>query len=271
MKKAMNHGSLPGCDLKMFFKLAKEAGFEGVELNFRDEGDLSADTPPKRLQEIAKDAKNVGIKICSICLGILWKYPLTDPNPETRRKGAAITERAMEAAPVLGADTVLVVPGLVTEEVFYTDAYGISRDAIAKFGEKAKELGIYIGLENGGMKMLSSPVEFRQFIESFNNDRIKFFLDTANTLIEGFPEHWIRIMGEVVVKVHFKDFKKRVRVFPEAYTQLLHGDVNWKAVMAELRNIGYKDYLIGEIPAYRFFPEKILKDTSENMDLILGM
>jgi hexulose-6-phosphate isomerase len=271
MKKAMNHGSLPGYDFKKFFKLAKEAGFEGAELNFRDEGDFSPDTAQKRLQEIAKDAKDAGIKICSICLGILWKYPLTDPNPETRRKGAAITERAMEAASILGADTILVVPGLVTEEVFYTDAYGISGDAIAKLGEKAKKLGLYIGLENGGMKMLSSPIEFRGFIDDFHNDRIKFFLDTANTLIEGFPEHWIKIMGDRIVKVHFKDFKRRVRVFPEAYAQLLHGDVNWKAVIAELRNIGYKDYVIGEIPAYRFFPEKILKDTSENMDLILGM
>ncbi len=36
------------------------------------------------------------------------------------------------------------------------------------------------------------------------------YLDVGNMLPDGFPEQWIRIMDQRIVRVHFKDFKRSV-------------------------------------------------------------
>jgi len=62
--------------------------------------------------------------------------------------------------------------------------------------------------------------------------------------------------------VHFKDFKR-----PSTWTPLLEGDVDFPAVMAELRKIGYTDPVLSEVaPSIAS-----LEDTAEAMRKILEM
>jgi len=62
-------------------------------------------------------------------------------------------------------------------------------------------------------------------------------------VIQGYPEHWVRICGKHLMKVHFKDFKRQGVQWPP----LLEGDVDFPAVMRELRKIGYDDALLSEV------------------------
>lgn len=271
MKKAINQFSLPQSSMEDFLESSKVAGFDGVEVIVSEDGVLTPETSKETIDKIAREAKSIGIEICSVCSALLYTtYPITSPNLEIRNKGISILDRCIEIASILEADTVLVVPGMVTEETFYLDALDVSKQVIEKLGSKAKNYGINLALENGGMKFLASPVEFREFIDSLNNPYIGAYFDTANAMIEGYPEQWIHILGRRIKKVHFKDFKASVRIFPEAFTQLLQGDVNWQKVMNELRKIEYNDYIVAEIPPYNIYPKKLLKNTLTNMNLILS-
>jgi len=52
---------------------------------------------------------------------------------------------------------------------------------------------------------------------------------------------------------------------------LLAGDVNYPAVMEELKKIGYDGWVSAEmIPNYKYYTETIIYNTSNAMDRIMG-
>ena len=74
---------------------------------------------------------------------------------------------------------------------------------------------------------------------------IGFYFDSGNMVIQGYPEQWVNILGRHIKKVHLKDFRRSDHSWPP----LTEGDVDFPAVMAELRNIGYDDALLSEVGA----------------------
>ncbi|HEX30508.1 TPA: sugar phosphate isomerase/epimerase, partial [Candidatus Poribacteria bacterium] len=135
MKKGICLGSLPGDSLEAKFRLAREAGFDGVEINT-----LTNEEDRRRYKEIA-DA--VGIEIPSIMNSKHWAKPLSDPDPKVREESARGVIDSIETAAVVGADTVLLVPAVVTEEVTYEEAYERSQSEIRKLIGYAQEKGVY--------------------------------------------------------------------------------------------------------------------------------
>ena len=89
----------------------------------------------------------------------------------------------------------------------------------------------------------------------------------GNVLINSYPEHWIRILGERIKKVHFKDFKRSIN----NNCDLLAGDVDYHGVMKAFENVGYDNWATAEmIPPYKQYSETIIYNTSNAMDKILG-
>ncbi|MFO7946590.1 MAG: TIM barrel protein, partial [Armatimonadota bacterium] len=81
------------------------------------------------------------------------------------------------------------------------------------------------------------------FCDEVASPRVGLFFDTGNMVIFGFPQHWVRICGKHLMKVHFKDFQRD----GYEWKPLLEGDVNFPAVMKELRKIGYDGALLSEV------------------------
>jgi hexulose-6-phosphate isomerase len=52
------------------------------------------------------------------------------------------------------------------------------------------------------------------------------------------------------------------------FVPLLAGDVNWKAVTAALREIGYTDTVTAELTPYKIGPEPLAHDTARQLDAI---
>jgi len=131
----------------------------------------------------------------------------------------------------------------------------------------AKEHQVYLGVENVWNKFLLSPTEMKNFIDEINEEYVQAYFDVGNVLLYGYPEHWIRILGKRIKKVHFKDFRTAVGTL-DGFVGLLHGDVNWKEVMAAFKEIGYDGYAIAEYIPYKFHPEQLPIDISNAMDKI---
>jgi hexulose-6-phosphate isomerase len=129
---------------------------------------------------------------------------------------------------------------------------------------------VIIGIENVWNKFLLSPLEFRDFIDSFNSKYVGSYFDVGNVMLTGYPEDWIRILGNRIKAVHVKDFKRTIGN-ANGFVGLLEGDVNWKRVVLALREINYDDYMVAEIiPPHFQFPKFTLKSTSLALDYILG-
>lgn len=284
MKKSINYWSFAEklangskMSLKDCMQLAKRAGFEAIELTVAEEGELSLNSTRRDVEKIVQAAEEVGIELSSLATGLFWDYSLSSSNDKVKDKAKGIVKKMLELASYLGTDTILVVPGAVdvffkpeAEVVPYDVAYKRSLESLRECLDTAEKYKVSIGIENVWNKFLLSPLEMRDFIDKLGSDYLGAYFDVGNILLTGYPEHWIRVLGKRIKKVHIKDFK-RVIGNVNGFCDLLEGDVNWAEVMKALREVGYNDYITAEIlPPYWQHPEALIYNTSRSMDFILG-
>ncbi|MFG6120964.1 sugar phosphate isomerase/epimerase family protein [Thalassobacillus sp. B23F22_16] len=268
MKKGINAWCFPEeWDADKLFRTAKELGFRGMELNVEEkEGSIfTLDTTEEEVRRVIETASKYGIEIFSISTAMLWKFPLTSENRDTRQEGIDIVEKMLEIASQCLAETVLVVPGLVTEDVSYDTAYKRAIEAIKRLTESAEEKKVTIGIENVWNKFLLSPMEMRGFIEAIDSPLVGVYLDIGNLVHSGYPEQWIHLLSDQLASVHIKDFKGTVGNI-DGFVPLLAGDIDWMNVAETLKTNGYSGYIAPEIPPHPHHPEVLLKATSEIMD-----
>lgn len=259
MKKAIYFGTLPQhLNIRQKFNLVKEAGYDGVEIGTSEKEEV------KRLKE---EADRVGIEIHSIMNPVHWKSPLTSPDPKVREECVKGIEDCLEAARIVGADAMLLVPGVVNEEVTYQEAYERSLTVMKKKVKPMAEVNkVTIAIENVWNKFLLSPLEFARFIDEIDSAYVKAYFDVGNIVAYGYPEQWIEYLGQRIKKVHIKGFHAQKHDF----CYLLEGTINWEAVRKALEKIGYEGYVTAEMPVYPHHPEQMVKDTVKHMDLIFN-
>ena len=231
----------------------------------------------KEIAEVRKIAEGLGLSLYSLSCGLCWDYRLSDDDVAMRQKAKDMIRKQLETAKFLGADTILVVPGVVNAEfsfpekrVAYDKAYERSLKALNELKKDAEALGVSIGLENVWNKFLLSPMEMRDFIDKIDSPYVGSYLDIGNTLYISYPEDWIRILGKRIKKVHFKDYRIQAGGL-HGFVDLLAGDVNYPEVIKALSEVGYDGWVSAEmIPNYKYYTETIIYNTSNAMDRILG-
>ncbi len=90
MKKSINLWAFPypqQWSLQECFELAKDAGFDGVEINFDLEGEFSAESSDAQIKEIGRLARNAGIAVSGVCSFLFWPYAFSNNDPQKRQKG----------------------------------------------------------------------------------------------------------------------------------------------------------------------------------------
>ena len=277
MKKGINVWSFPQGSVKDVLTLAKKAGFEGVELALNGEGELSLTSTESEIKQVKAMADDMGLALYSLSSGLCWDYRLSDDDPKLRQKAKDMIKKQLETAKILGADTILVLPGVVNVEfsspekkVAYDVVYDRALDGLNELKKEAEALQVNIGLENVWNKFLLSPMEMRDFIDKVGSPYVGSYLDIGNTLYCGYPEDWVRILGNRIKKVHFKDYRMQAGGL-HGFVDLLAGDVDYPEVVKALKEIGYNDWVSAEmIPNYKHHTDAIIYNTSYAMDRILG-
>lgn len=273
MLKSVNQWCFPvGTPLPELFEISREAGLDAVELNvYEAEASVgfTMDTTAAEADAIARLADENGLQLRSLSTSLLWAAPLSSPDPDVREQGRAIVRKQLEIAERIGADTVLVVPGVVNAASSYEICYENSRRELEKLIPEAERRGVTIGVENVWNKFLLSPLEMKQYVDELNSPNLGVYFDVGNILLYGFPEQWIRILGGRIAKVHVKDFKTSAGN-GSGFVPLMAGDVNWPEVIAALREIGYDDILTAEISAYSSSSYQAVYDTANQLQAIIS-
>jgi L-ribulose-5-phosphate 3-epimerase len=277
MKKAISIWSFGAGSVRECMMIAKDAGFEGIELALDEKGEIGMDTKDSDLTGIRKYAEELGLKIHSVATGLYWSFSLTSNDGNVRQKALTIAEKQILTAKMLGADSVLIVPGAVgvdfipgCEIVSYDAAYDRSLEAFMMIKKTAEKSKINVGIENVWNKFLLSPLEVRDFIDKIDSPFVGAYIDVGNIIYNGYPEQWIRILGKRIKKVHFKDYRREAGGLC-GFVDLLAGDVDWAEVMKAFGDAGYDGWATAEmIPGYKQHGEQIIYNTSGSMDKILG-
>jgi hexulose-6-phosphate isomerase len=283
-KKSINLWAFPypeKMSLEQCLRLAKDAGFDGIELNYDLESDLSPKNGPKEFAAIRRTAEKIGIAISGMCSFLFWPYPLSSNDPAKRARGLELAGKIAECAAELGTENVLVVPGAV-HIPWRTDHEPVPNDvcdrrakeAVKSLIPAAEKLKVYLNIENIFFNgYLMTPGEMNAFVDSFNSERVRVHFDTGNIMMYQFPEHWIAQLGNRIKNVHLKEFtKKGTDVSLEAFRPLLDGTTNWPAVLEAFDRTGYRGYLTFEyFHPYAHFPEALVYQTADSLDRMLGI
>ncbi len=283
MKKSINLWAFPYPDrmnLEECLKLAKDAGFDGIELNYDLENDLSPRHGTAEFTAIRKMADKIGIAISGVCSFLFWPYPLTSNKEAERARGLELAERMTRCAHDLGTENLLVVPGAVhmpwraDHEPTPNDVCDRrAREAVRRLLPVAEKLKVRLNMENIFFNgFLMTPQEMVSFVDSFQSEFVRVHFDTGNIMLFQFPEHWIPILGRRIQNVHLKEFTKKGSDHSlESFRPLLDGTTNWPAVMEAFAQAGYNGYLTFEyFHPYAHYPEALIHQTSDSLDRMLG-
>ena len=244
LKRGIMWACVPGSMSVMDkFKMILGAGFEGVEI------DGSMDRA-----EVLKARDATGLLIPSVICARHWSHSVSDPNPAVRQAGLESLQTALRDAREYGSSSVLFVPAVVKKEVSYQQAWLRSQAEIKKAVPLAEDLGVKIAIENVWNYFLLSPLEAARYVDEFNSPAVAWHFDVGNCINNGWPEHWIQVLGRRIHKIHIKEYSRKKRdaegLWKGFEVEYLEGDNDWPTVMQALDDVGYKGWGTAE-PAYR--------------------
>ncbi len=270
------------------FKRLKDAGFGGVEA-----GVLTLE----RAAKCREAADKTGMRIHSVIRG--W----AEFNSRDAGKVEAtfkVTEDALRAGQVFGADAVLLVPCriggmkmprawefqigmddatghlrrvVVGDNTPYADyiaahnhAIDTSREQVKRLIPIAEKCGVVIALENVWNNLWVRPALFRHFVASFQSPWVKAYFDIGNHVKYFAPEEWILTLGSLLAKIHIKDFKLNPADAEGGgdFVNIRDGSVRWPVVRAALESVGYHGWCTIE------GGDLSLAEHSQRLDLILS-
>jgi hexulose-6-phosphate isomerase len=242
------------------FALAKEAGFDGIELN----------APGFSVAEVLAAKTETGFVVDgSVCAGH-WEVRHSDPDASVRAKALETLLAALQTTHEVGGHSVLLVVGHGkdgTEEDVWSRSVANIREAIPL----AAKLGVGIAVENvwnhfcydhaGGADQ--SAEKFVRYIDEFDSPWVGMQFDIGNHWKYGPTGDWIRQLGKRVIKLDIKGFSRA----EDKFTPIHEGDIDYADVKRALGEIGFCGWCAAEVTGGGLTE---LREVVAGMDQALG-
>ena len=252
----------------------KNNGFDALELSVSSEGVINTNTSKAECELIRKKIEDSGVFVDSIATGMSWGVSPTSNDKSIREKSISLHQDALKVANYLDCKALLFVPGVVKspispEIVRYDRALDRLREAINQMLPIAEDLNVDLCMENVWNGFFYSPIELRDFVDSFDSDRLGVYLDIGNLIgYQQHPPHWIELLNSRIKRVQIKDFQENFDWTGSfSFCDIGAGDVPWKDTIAALDAIQYKSTIIAEMLPW---DETILSRTSAAMDQLFN-
>ena len=248
----------------------KMHGFDALELSVSSEGVINTNSSKAECEMIRKSIDDSGVFVDSIATGMSWGVSPTSDDESIRKKSISLHQDALKVASYLDCKALLFVPGVVKspispEIVRYDRALDRLREAINLMLPIAEDLNVDLCMENVWNGFFYSPIELRDFVDSFDSDRLGVYLDIGNLIgYQQHPPHWVELLNSRIKRVQIKDFQENFDWTGSfSFCDIGAGDVPWKETIEALKTIEYKSTIIAEMLPW---DETILSRTSAAMD-----
>jgi L-ribulose-5-phosphate 3-epimerase len=256
LKKAVKFGMIRiDAPIKDKFELIKSLGFLGVEIDSPSGLDL---------KEANKAQEDTGIKIHGVIDSVHWRDTLSHPDDKVRARGLAALETALKAANTVGADTVLLVPGVVNKDATYEQCRERSQTEVRKVLPLAEKLNVKIAIEVVWNNFITKPEQLIEYVDAFKSPHVGAYFDCSNMVKYGVKSgDWIRKLGQRMLKFDFKGYSKT-----KGWVPIGEGDEDWPDILEALKEVGYNGWATAEVAGGR---REELQDVAERMNRILGL
>lgn len=229
-----------GDTLKEKFQMAKEAGFQGVELN----------APGFDIDEVNAAIAETGLPVDGSVCAEHWNIRHSDPDESVRAKALEYLLGALRETKAVGGHTVLLVVGHGKdgpEEEIWPRIVANMQKALPL----ASELGVAIAVENVWNQFCydhdgdsnQSAEKFVRFIDEFDSPWVGMQFDIGNHWKYGNTGDWIRQLGKRIIKLDVKGFSRE----QDKFTDIGEGDLDFPDVCKALREIDYHGWCAAEV------------------------
>ena len=260
--------------IELALSQTKKNGFDALELSVSSEGVINTNTSKAECEIIRKKIDDSGIFVDSIATGMSWGVSPTSNDRSIREKSIKLHQDALKVASFLDCKALLFVPGVVKSPISpdivrYDKALDRLREAINQMLPIAEDLNVDLCMENVWNGFFYSPIELRDFVDSFDSDRLGVYLDIGNLIgYQQYPPHWVELLNSRIKRVQIKDFQENFDWTGSfSFCDIGAGDVPWKETIAALNAIQYKSTIIAEMLPW---DETILSRTSAAMDQLFN-
>ena len=240
----------PGMDLFEAMALFRELGYEGIEIRVASDGQLDVDAWTSGQRDaVVRRAGEVGIAICC-----LTSYYRDFVSPEKRDAEIAGLKRVAEIAADLGCPLIRAMGGACNtpekrESVIRERGIAGLREA----ADHAAPLGVKLAVETHiGYQCLSARGT-AEFVANVDHPHVGILLDYAWVHYAGSEtaREAVEAACPYLLHCHAKDWsypdgdreRRRAALMGE-------GDVDLRAFLAALREIGYQGYVSDEYEKY---------------------
>lgn len=222
-----------------------DMGAEAIELVVDAEHN-TAEILIDRRDELSRVAADLGLAIPSVGTTLFWQYNLGSQDADNCKKGIELMRDGARVSASYGADVFLVVAAQQEPDTEYGRTYETAVRSVREGADFAADLGITIGIENVKTSFIGSPGEFAQFLDDVDHPSVKAYVDFGNGAMTGpsYPENWITAVRGRIASVHCKDYDRIL----DAWVACGQGSLDWDAVFAALRDVGYDGYIHVETP-----------------------
>lgn len=243
------------------FKAAREAGFQGVEMN----------SPGMDIEETHRAIADSGIPVDGTVGSTHWKIRHSSPDANIRAKALKLLKQALRDTRAVGGHTCLLVVGKGEDgspEVINERCI----ENISKAVPLAAELGVIIAVENVWNQMHydhdgdsnQTADALAKFVDAFSSPWVGMQFDIGNHWKYGYMGDWIRQLGKRVVKLDVKGFSRKQNKF----MAIGEGDIDFAGVRKALAEINYYGWVAAEVKGGDI---EVLKTISGQMDRVFGI
>lgn len=260
LKKAVKYGMVrSGRTPLEKFELLKKIGFQGVEIDSPSGLDL---------KELVKAKDETGILIHGVIDSVHWRDTLSHPDEKVRAKGLAALRTAIKDAQTVGADTCLLVPGVVNKDVTFEQCWERSTAEVKKALPDAEKAGVKIAIEVVWNNFITTPEQLVKYVDQFESKWVGAYFDVSNMLKYGVPAAtWVRKLGKRMLKFDFKGYRIGKTEKEGKWVNIGEGSEDWPEVLKALAEVGYDGWATAEVGGG---DEKWLRDVYSRMEKVLG-
>ena len=271
---SFKHGLSNNESIESALSQTKTNGFDALELSVSSEGVINTNSSKAECEIIRKKIDDSGIFVDSIATGMSWGVSPTSDDKSIRENSISLHQDALKVASYLNCKALLFVPGVVKSPISpdivrYDRALDRLREAINQMLPIAEDLNVDLCMENVWNGFFYSPIELRDFVDSFDSDRLGVYLDIGNLIgYQQYPPHWVELLNSRIKRVQIKDFQENFDWTGSfSFCDIGAGDVPWSETIEALNSIQYKSTIIAEMLPW---DETILSRTSVAMDQIFN-
>lgn len=247
----------PGKNIYEAIELLKNIGFDGIEVRVAKDGQIDSETiTDDEVCRIAAAAKEAGMAFS--CLTSYYK----DFTPPAREGVIRNLKRVIDIANLLDCKYVRVYGGNepnTREDIWFSDFWTYTVTGVREVARYAAPFGITIVMETHAGSLTMSARDTIHLIDDINMNNVGMLFDYAWVELAGAETgaDAVRRAAKYIKYVHVKDWKLESRL-PLKKTSCLMGEgtVNWPAVLAALKEIGYVGYISNEYERY-WHPEEL--------------